>query len=144
MKGPGAGRMDQSENERRDAKRPRDQFEPEGSSPSRRPRSVTRGSVTRGSVTSRSVRKEEGRMAEQKNIYYTPAELAKIWGCSKDVIYVMLHQGRLKGFKLVKDWRITEAARIAYEEGLDCTKAETPPAAVNLVRGTGKVLTKLV
>ena len=83
-------------------------------------------------------------MAEQKNIYYTPAELAKIWGCSKDVIYVMLHQGRLKGFKLVKDWRITEAARIAYEEGLDCTKAETPPAAVNLVRGTGKVLTKLV
>ena len=42
---PGAGRMDRSENERRDAKRPRDQFEPEGSRPSRRARSVTSGSV---------------------------------------------------------------------------------------------------
>lgn len=47
--------------------------------------------------------------------YHTVASLAERWGCSTDMIYNLLREGKLQGFKLGKDWRITDAARIEYE-----------------------------
>lgn len=50
---------------------------------------------------------------------YTPQELATLWQCSTDVIYDLLRQGRLKGFKIGASWRINESAVRAYEENPD-------------------------
>ena len=47
--------------------------------------------------------------------YWTVASLAEHWGCSTDMVYNLLREGKLRGFKLGKDWRITEEARIEYE-----------------------------
>lgn len=47
--------------------------------------------------------------------YWTVASLAKHWGCSTDMVYSLLQAGKLRGFKLGKDWRITDAARVEYE-----------------------------
>ena len=47
---------------------------------------------------------------------YTPATLADRWGCKVCTVYDLLRTGKLKGFKLGKDWRITEEARAAFEE----------------------------
>lgn len=47
--------------------------------------------------------------------YHTVASLAELWGCSTDMVYSLLKDGRLRGFKLGKDWRITDEARIEYE-----------------------------
>ena len=48
--------------------------------------------------------------------YYTPTELAKKWRCSRDVVYDLLMTGKLKGFKLGHSWRISEDARLEYEQ----------------------------
>lgn len=47
--------------------------------------------------------------------YWTVASLAEHWGCSTDMVYSLLNSGKLRGFKLGKDWRITDEARIEYE-----------------------------
>ena len=47
--------------------------------------------------------------------YFTPATLAAHWGCCIETVYDLLRAGKLRGFKLGKDWRITEEARIEYE-----------------------------
>lgn len=48
--------------------------------------------------------------------YYTPQELADLWRCHRELVYDLLRSGRLKGFKLGRDWRISEEARLAYEK----------------------------
>lgn len=48
--------------------------------------------------------------------YYTVPELAARWRCSADVVYDLLRQGKLRGFKLGSSWRITDEARIQYEQ----------------------------
>ena len=48
--------------------------------------------------------------------YYTVPELAARWRCSTDVVYDLLRQGKLHGFKLGASWRITDNARIQYEQ----------------------------
>lgn len=48
--------------------------------------------------------------------YYTVPELAARWRCSTDVVYDLLRQGKLHGFKLGASWRITDDARIQYEQ----------------------------
>ena len=59
--------------------------------------------------------------------YYTVPELAARWRCSTDVVYDLLRQGKLHGVKLGASWRITDDARIQYEQ--------TPtPQATNLRR----------
>lgn len=50
---------------------------------------------------------------------YTPAELAELWRCNVSIIYEMLRDGRLQGFKLGRDWRIREEAILAYEANPD-------------------------
>lgn len=55
----------------------------------------------------------------REELYYTPTSLAARWGCSKDLIYDLLRQGRLRGFKLGRDWRISDEARLAYERDPD-------------------------
>ena len=47
--------------------------------------------------------------------YYTPQTLAEKWGCSKDLVYDLLRSGKLRGFKLGRDWRISDEARLEYE-----------------------------
>lgn len=47
--------------------------------------------------------------------YYTPATLAERWGCHRETVCDLLRAGKLRGFKLGKDWRITDEARIEYE-----------------------------
>lgn len=49
------------------------------------------------------------------NEYFTVASLAEHWGCSTETVYSLLKSGKLRGFKLGKDWRITDEARIEYE-----------------------------
>lgn len=46
---------------------------------------------------------------------YTPQELALLWKCCTETVYDLLRQGKLVGFKLGRDWRITESAVLAYE-----------------------------
>lgn len=57
--------------------------------------------------------------------YYTPQTLAEKWGCSKDIVYDLLRQGKLKGFKLGRDWRISDEARLAYERDQEHGNART-------------------
>lgn len=47
---------------------------------------------------------------------YTPQELALLWKCCIETVYDLLRQGKLAGFKLGRDWRITESAVRAYEQ----------------------------
>lgn len=54
--------------------------------------------------------------------YYTPNELADLWRCSRDIVYDLLTSGRLKGFKLGNSWRISDEARLDYEQ----TPADRP------------------
>lgn len=55
--------------------------------------------------------------------YYTPQSLAAKWGCSKDIVYDLLRTGKLQGFKLGRDWRISDDARRAYETDPDHCEA---------------------
>ena len=48
-------------------------------------------------------------------IYYTPKALAERWGCHVCIVYDLLRKGKLKGYKLGKDWRISDEARAAFE-----------------------------
>lgn len=52
------------------------------------------------------------------NEYYTPQALAEKWGCAKNTVYDLLRTGKLQGFKLGRDWRISDEARLAYEHDL--------------------------
>ena len=63
--------------------------------------------------------------------YYTPQTLAQLWVCSKDVVYDLLRSGKLRGFRLGRDWRISDAARLQYE------KLAEPPRKVRVPAGTG-------
>lgn len=47
--------------------------------------------------------------------YYTPQDLAARWKCNINTLYEMLRKGKLQGFKIGRDWRISERAVIAYE-----------------------------
>lgn len=55
-------------------------------------------------------------MAGTGDTYYTPETLAERWQCSRFTVYDLLRKGALRGFKLGRDWRITDDARIAYEQ----------------------------
>ena len=54
---------------------------------------------------------------EHANPVYTVEELAKRWRCSRDVIYDMLRQKKLKGFKLGSSYRISAAEVDRHERG---------------------------
>lgn len=47
----------------------------------------------------------------------TPEEVAARWRCSPDTVYRALAAKTLKGFKVGRQWRITEEAVAAYEKG---------------------------
>ena len=50
--------------------------------------------------------------------YYSVVTLADKWGCSPDLVYSLLRQKKLRAFKLGHDWRISEQARLDYENGV--------------------------
>lgn len=79
---------------------------------------------------------------ENFRIYYTPQALAEMWQCNINTLYDLLRQGRLKGFKLGRDWRISESAVLAYENDPEnragvtyrrATKTARRPAPMRLV-----------
>ena len=47
----------------------------------------------------------------------TPEEVAARWRCSPDTIYRALAAKTLKGFKVGRQWRITEETLIIIEKG---------------------------
>lgn len=47
---------------------------------------------------------------------YTPQEVAALWQCCIETVYDLLRRGRLKGFKIGRDWRVPESAIQAYEQ----------------------------
>ena len=47
---------------------------------------------------------------------YTVKELAALWRCSPSAVYDLLTAGKLQGFKIGHAWRITDEARINYEQ----------------------------
>lgn len=47
---------------------------------------------------------------------YTPQAVAELWECSIETVYELLRKGKLHGFKLGRDWRITESELRAYEQ----------------------------
>ena len=51
-----------------------------------------------------------------QRVYYTPQEVADLWKCSTATIYELLRRGKLVGFKVGRDWRITGEAVLAYEQ----------------------------
>lgn len=54
--------------------------------------------------------------AEQSEVaFWTIAELADHWRCSKRSIFRRLSEGKLIGHKFGSHWRISDADRLAYE-----------------------------
>lgn len=51
-----------------------------------------------------------------QQVYYTPQELADLWKCNISTVYDLLRRGKLVGFKLGRDWRITDEAVQTYEQ----------------------------
>lgn len=51
-------------------------------------------------------------------MYYTVKTLAELWQCPESTIYTLIKTGRLKAFKVGVSWRISDKARISYEEGV--------------------------
>ncbi|WP_423202433.1 helix-turn-helix domain-containing protein [Intestinimonas timonensis] len=55
--------------------------------------------------------------------YYTPRTLSQTWDCSPDVVYDLLRTGKLKGFRVGRHWRVSDEARLEYEQ----RKSDTRP-----------------
>lgn len=49
--------------------------------------------------------------------WWTVGELAEHWRISADKVYDLLYSGTLRGHKIGKAWRISDADRAAYERG---------------------------
>lgn len=77
-------------------------------------------------------------MSTAAQTYHTPASLAKLWGCCIESVYDLLRAGKLRGFKIGKDWRIPDAARAEYE----ANAGAEPPKSARL-RGRGKIITRI-
>lgn len=61
-------------------------------------------------------RRTAGRREGEPQIY-TAVDLAVRWQCSLDVIYDLLRQRKLPGFKVGSSWRIKAEAVDNYERG---------------------------
>ena len=48
---------------------------------------------------------------------FTPADLAARWNCALDTVYDLLRSGRLRGFHVGSQWRISERQVDKYEGG---------------------------
>ena len=48
---------------------------------------------------------------------FTPADLAARWNCSLDTVYDLLRSGRLRGFHVGSQWRITDRQVERFENG---------------------------
>lgn len=48
---------------------------------------------------------------------FTVEELAARWGCNTSTVYFMLERGKLRGFKVGREWRISGTAIETYEKG---------------------------
>lgn len=48
---------------------------------------------------------------------FTPADLAARWGEYLDVVYDLLRSGRLRGFHVGSQWRITDRQIERFENG---------------------------
>lgn len=48
---------------------------------------------------------------------YTVKDLTVRWKCSRDIIQDLLADGRLKGFRVGRNWRIPREAVDRYERG---------------------------
>lgn len=59
--------------------------------------------------------------------YYTIPDLAARWKCHEHLIYKYLRNGKLTGFKLGNEWRITDEARAECEARL--TRESAPKRA---------------
>lgn len=47
---------------------------------------------------------------------WTDDELAAKWKCDIRLVQKMFREGRLRGFKAGREWRITDAAKSEYED----------------------------
>lgn len=56
---------------------------------------------------------------------YNVPEVAAHWGVTSQTVYNLLRSGKLKGFKIGRDWRISEEAVHAFETG-EPVKESTP------------------
>ena len=50
-------------------------------------------------------------------LVFTPADLAARWNCSLDVVYDLLRSGRLRGFHVGSQWRVSASQVEKYEGG---------------------------
>lgn len=66
--------------------------------------------------------------------YYTPRTLAQTWDCSPDVVYDLLRTGKLKGFRVGRRWRVSDEARLEYEQRKSDAAAATAEKKVPLMR----------
>lgn len=66
--------------------------------------------------------------------YYTPRTLAQTWDCSPDVVYDLLRTGKLKGFRVGRHWRVSDEARLEYEQRKSDTAAATAVRKAPLMR----------
>ena len=48
---------------------------------------------------------------------YTVKDLTERWKCSRDIIQDLLADGRLKGFKVGRNWRVHRDSVERYERG---------------------------
>ena len=48
---------------------------------------------------------------------FTPADLAARWNCALDTVYDLLRSGRLRGFHVGSQWRITDRQVERFENG---------------------------
>ena len=66
---------------------------------------------------------------------YSVKELAALWRCSPSVVYDLLTNGKLHGFKIGRSWRITDEDRRAFEQ--------TPVTPTSLIPKSAKRRTVL-
>jgi excisionase family DNA binding protein len=58
-------------------------------------------------------------IATEDRVIYTMTQLADRWGVSRDTVDTMLRAGKVRGFRVGKQWRITAEAVGDYEQGAD-------------------------
>lgn len=76
---------------------------------------MQRGKISMNNFESKYASANKSEPLDDQRAYYTPRSLANRWGCCIETVYDLLRAGKLRGFKLGKDWRITDEARIEYE-----------------------------
>ena len=58
-------------------------------------------------------------MMYDRSVVHSVAGIADYWMVSEDAVYRLIKSGKLKAFKVGKEYRVTDKALREYEEGME-------------------------